>query len=125
MSQKAYLQPKDWHPEHSSKRQVDLDAYMFELASEMHVQETQQIFCFHRLYWRFRRRYAPPPRHVDTEGEENLIETFEPPIHKLEEAIAVFTGIKAETLFYHLYAQSIHPAEPGDTNGTFNPGTFA
>jgi len=117
ISAKAF--PKGAMEQHSSKRQVDLDIYSFELASEMQIQEDQQIWAFTRLYWRLQRRCAP--RGVVLPSDTRLIEV---PPHLLEESICLFTGIKCETFFYHMYAQSVLPAEPGDRKGTFNQMVF-
>merc|ERR1712118_345308 len=70
--------------QHSSKRQVDLDIYSFELASEMQIQEDQQIWAFTRLYWRLQRRCAP--RGVVLPSDTRLIEV---PPHLLEESICL------------------------------------
>jgi hypothetical protein len=120
VSQKASMMfPKKDEAVHSSKKQIDLDTYLVELACEMHVQETQQLFAFQRLYWRLQRRY------VSQDVSAKSFSEVEVPPNRLEDSICLFTGIKAESLFYHLYAQSIVPAEPGDTKGTFNQQVFA
>lgn len=109
---------KDGQVEHSAKKQVDLDSYLAELVDEMQIVEMQQKFAFERFYWRLQRRHAP-------DGHEGTLHGVEVPPRVLEESLCLFTGTKFESLFYHLYAQSVHPSEPGDRTGTFNPAVFA
>merc|ERR1711904_307795 len=116
MTQKSQLKGRKHEHEHSSKRQVDLDIFLTELVEELRVVECQQIWAFQRFHFRVLRRYN---------REEGKSDKTEVPPRRLEEALCLLTGLQFESLFYHLYAQSILPSGPDDKKGHFDSLIFA